>query len=149
LKLSSFNEQLTLLANLGVIAGIVFLGIEINQNSKMMATQTRTDIALSVMHVIEAQRNPGVVEANRKLAAGEELEFEDTYYLGNLARTTLRTWENTYYQYQNGLFSDSEFQADFSVWELSMPNPHMSQSWEREKLTYSPEFRKIMDQISE
>ena len=41
MKLSSMNEWLTLTANLGVIAGIVFLALEIQQNNALMASEAR------------------------------------------------------------------------------------------------------------
>ncbi|MEQ8314745.1 MAG: hypothetical protein RL839_00450 [Gammaproteobacteria bacterium] len=147
MTLEKLNSWLTLLANLGVIAGIVFLAIEINQNSKAVTAQTRTDISQSVIQIMEVQRNPGVIEAMRKRRSGEELSFEDNYYLENLARTTLRTWENTYYQYQNGLFDDEEFGADYRVWRNSIRATYMRTHWENARLNYSPSFRAAIDEL--
>ena len=41
MNLDKLNQFLTLLANLGVIAGIVFLAMEVQQNTSMMEAQTR------------------------------------------------------------------------------------------------------------
>ena len=41
MNLHKINEWLSLVANLGVIAGILFLAVEIQQNTEMMQSQTR------------------------------------------------------------------------------------------------------------
>jgi hypothetical protein len=45
MKKIDLNQGVNTLANLGVIAGIVFLALEINQNSEMMRAQTRNEVA--------------------------------------------------------------------------------------------------------
>ena len=41
MKLPDLNEWLTLGANIGVLAGIVFLGVELSQNNELMESQAR------------------------------------------------------------------------------------------------------------
>jgi hypothetical protein len=43
-----FGYWLSIFANLAVVAGIVFLGVEIRQNSEMMKAQIRNDITQNV-----------------------------------------------------------------------------------------------------
>lgn len=45
MKLSELNEWLTLTANFGVLLGIVFLGIEIQQNTRAIERQVNIDSA--------------------------------------------------------------------------------------------------------
>ena len=44
MRISEINEGVSLLANIGVIASIVFLGLEMQQNTEMMQSQTRNSI---------------------------------------------------------------------------------------------------------
>ena len=44
MKISSVNEGFSIIANVGVIASIVFLGVELQQNTNMMESQTRNSI---------------------------------------------------------------------------------------------------------
>jgi len=44
MKISAVNEVFSLIANIGVIASIVFLGLEMQQNTEMMQSQTRNSI---------------------------------------------------------------------------------------------------------
>ena len=42
MKISAFNESVSLIANIGVIGSILFLGLEMQQNTEMMRSQTRS-----------------------------------------------------------------------------------------------------------
>ena len=44
MRISAINEGVSLIANIGVIASIVFLGLEMQQNTEMMQSQTRNSI---------------------------------------------------------------------------------------------------------
>ena len=44
MNMSKANELLSLTANVGVIASIIFLGVEMQQNTDMMKSQTRNSI---------------------------------------------------------------------------------------------------------
>ena len=147
--MEKLNHWLTLSANLGVLTGIVFLAMELKQNSEMTAAQTRSELSQSVINLIEMERHPILVEANLKLQRGDELELLDVYYLDNMANATLRHWENTYYQYQNGLFDDQEFEADFEVWREAMQTSSYRDHWQERRATYSQSFRNVIDQLIE
>ena len=43
MKIKKLNDWLTLLANVGVIAGILFLGYELRQNNELMRAEARAD----------------------------------------------------------------------------------------------------------
>ena len=44
MKIAAVNEVVSLIANIGVIGSIVFLGLEMQQNTEMMQSQTRNSI---------------------------------------------------------------------------------------------------------
>jgi hypothetical protein len=43
------NKWLSLAANIAVVTGIVFVALQINQNNRMMRTQTRNAITASIL----------------------------------------------------------------------------------------------------
>ena len=110
------NLWLTLAANLAVLVGLVFLGVEINQNNEMMRAQTRSGITDAIIDNVKMYMDPRVIVANQKRRSGQPLSDEESALLNSLASATLRLWENTHYQYRNGLFDDAEFEADLAVW---------------------------------
>lgn len=146
-EISRLNEWLTLFANIGVVAGIFFLALEVSQNSRMMEAQTRAQITQSVTDLIQSDRDPNIAEALLKLDAGEILSEKDIHYLESRARLFLRTWENTYYQYENGLLDEQQFDADYFVWERIMRAEHFRDEWAKNRESYSVNFREIIDSI--
>ena len=50
--MSKLNERLTLVANLSVIAGIVFLAVEMRQNTEAIQAQTRDAITEKQMEYL-------------------------------------------------------------------------------------------------
>lgn len=74
MTMDKLNQWLTLLANVGVIAGIVFLGIEIRQNTEMIQSQTRDSISEKQIAVFEWWATD--TENNRIRKRGDELELD-------------------------------------------------------------------------
>ena len=54
MNMSKANELLSLTANVGVIASIIFLGVEMQQNTDMMKSQTRNSIVENQLTFYEA-----------------------------------------------------------------------------------------------
>lgn len=143
------NRWLTLGANLAVLVGLIFLVIEINQNNEMMRAQTRSGISDAIIDNIKLGMDPRVVVAYQKQRSGQPLSDEETYLLDQIANATLRLWENTHYQYRNGLFDDDEFEADLAVWREAMQAPEFRSHWSSRRQTYSEAFRRQIDDLVE
>ena len=143
------NLWLTLAANLAVLVGLVLLVIEINQNNEIMRAQTRSGITGAIIDNIEMYMDPRVIVANQKRRNGQPLSDEESALLNSLAGATLRLWENTHYQYRNGLFDDAEFEADLYVWREEMKKTEFKLHWSSSRHTYSEAFRMQIDEIVE
>ena len=111
------NKWLTLAANTAVIAGIVFLAVELHQNSRMVQTQTRNAITESILDFQFNAEMSGLADIARK---GNQdptsLTVEETQKLFTLYVANLRLWENIHYQYRNGVFDEEEFTAERNSW---------------------------------
>ncbi len=65
-----------------------------------------------------------------------------------LARSTDAVWrlrENIYYQYQNGLFDESEFLAESASWAGSFDTPFGHQYYCRTRTFFSPGFINLVE----
>ena len=125
------NRWLTLGANLAVLVGLVFLVVEINRNNEMMRAQTRSGITDAIIDNVKLGMDPRVIVAYQKQRSGQPLSDEESILLNQIASATLRLWENTHYQYRNGLFDDAEFQADLAVWRQDMQKTEFKLSRKR------------------
>ena len=114
MKKIGLGQTITVLANVGVIAGIVFLGLELQQNQRMVMAQTRNEISRMSIDLQQSNREPGqasvIVRGNR----GESLTDEESFLFARWAAVTLEFWENVNYQYRQGLFDEDEYRAQLN-----------------------------------
>ena len=127
----ALNRWLSRTANIGVIAGIVFLAVEIRQNTDMMRAQTRSSVTGSILTLIEMERHPLLASAYKKQASEQPLNYEEEYILDNMANATFRHWENSFYQHRVGLFGEDEYLAEIQVGREMMVEEHMTRHWKK------------------
>ena len=110
MNFDKLNQWLSLVSNLGVLVGIIFLAIEMDQNTAMMRAQTRDAMTEKQMSFYsQILEDPGITESFLTIS-GYVDEFNlQSAQANNLYRSQLRMWENEWYQYQQGLFEDEEF----------------------------------------
>ena len=56
-----------------------------------------------------------------------------------------REWENSYYQYQRGLFDADEFEPRTLRWRSQMEPDAARALWAGTRMWYAPGFREIVD----
>ena len=111
------NKWLALIANVAVVAGIVFLALELNQNSRMMKTQTRNAVTESILNFQFNAQTSGLRDVEEKANSDlSSLTAEEARKLFQLYVSNLRLWENIHYQYRNGVFDEDEFAAERNTW---------------------------------
>ena len=100
-----FNRWLTLAANIGVLVGIVFLALEIRQNSDHLALQL--EFAVPTQKIFEINRDlmdPSVANALAKaIEAPAELTFEEGLVASAFILNALNEWEDRYLLHRAGL----------------------------------------------
>ena len=92
-------------ANVGVLVGILFLAVEIRQNSDHLALQL--EFAQPTQKIFEANRdlmNPAIARVFAKaVEAPAELTFEEGLIASSLILNLLNEWEDRYLIYKAGL----------------------------------------------
>jgi hypothetical protein len=148
MKKIDLGQAITILANVGVIAGIAFLAAELRQNNQMMRAQTRNDIAQSVVTLLRDISDKELIEIAAK-AGGDltNLTQIETNRLTYGFLVQFRTWENIHYQYRMGLFDDQEFAAERGVWAATMQAPMSVTMWCGVREVMSPTFRRELDTL--
>ena len=120
MEIAKLNDWLQILGMIGVIASLIFVGLELRQSREIAISQTYQSRAESeVAMILESSSNSAFRTARPKLNAGliEELTDEEhvalDYHYGALA--TL--WENDHFQYQQGYLSDEHWAK--TEWNLT------------------------------
>lgn len=106
---SQLNEWLTLGANCGVLIGIVFLIIEIRQNTELHRSDSRKAIIsndqTSLLVALDHH------DIFRKLSQKEPLSQEDQYRLSFIFAIDLRNREFEYFQYKSGSLDENTWKS--------------------------------------
>ena len=117
MKKIDLGRTVTILANLGVLTGILLLVYELNQNREMMQAQTRHSVAEMLVNLLALEiGDPGIAAIQSKHNSGEELTPVETERFVLLQEAYWRYRENVHYQYRNGLYDEDEYLALRAVW---------------------------------
>jgi len=150
--MSKLNQWLTLVANLSVVVGIVFLAAEMRQNTEAVQAQTRDSITEKQMEFYGwlatnrdlAEIYSGAIVTDARIA---DLTPADRTMLNSFWQGVLREWENSYYQYAHGLFEEGEYEARIQRWRSGLSLPSVRDIWTRSRDTFAPGFRADVDRI--
>ena len=149
MEFDKLNKSLTLVANFGVIVGIIFLVVEIRQNTTISRAHTRAQQTVSVLTLQQMESNPDLLDAYEKVAAGRPLRFRDQFVLALIANANFRHWENSYYQRQEGQFAEDEFMAEAATIRNLLAEQNHWEYWACSRQTYSQEFRDFVDSLAD
>ncbi len=94
MKKLDFGQAVTILANVGVIAGIIFLAIEIRQNNELMMADARFNRASNAMGAYELQaKDPVIAPLLVKDRNGELLTEEEEFRIQSFWMRVLKNLE--------------------------------------------------------
>ena len=148
MKISAIDEGVSLIANIGVIGSIIFLGLEMHQNTEMMQSQTRNSIVEHQLFLYEkVLENTEIFDITDRLNANLDVTETERNQLHFWILSQLRMWENEFYQYQIGLYAAEEFEARKIWWGRIMRRPVNLQTWRVEQETFYPDFRIYMNEL--
>ena len=108
------NRWLTLAANVGVIAGLVFVALEIRTNTESNDIAIRASSASNWMALNSTiVENRDVADMFEKGLAGEELDRAEARQFGNLVSMYLTQSLHMLNLYDKGLISEAEVRSSF------------------------------------
>jgi hypothetical protein len=145
----SLSRWLSIGANFGVLVGIAFLAIEIQQNTEMtraQITQSRADAAISVADMaVNSDYIPAIYV---KIQNGESLSEEDAFRYTVWLRATLRNQDNNIQQYDQGLLGEHIPRSAAGVVRgVIKNNPVGRDYWARGKTSYSDAYIAFVEAI--
>ncbi len=126
---SKINECLQVVGMFGVIASIIFVGLQLNQTQQLALSSTyQARSATTVESLVAAISSPEFLSASAKNYAGksDELTLQEAvaweYYLG--AEMTL--FENNHQQYEMGFLREEHWQRNVAELKCKFELPSQS-----------------------
>ena len=149
LDTEKLNRWLALGANVGVLVGIVFLAVEIRQNTDMTRAQITQSRAEAAMSLADSSYNSEYIpDIWIKSQEGEPLTAAENFRFRVWLRASLRNQDNNFQQYKQGLLGDHIPELVSRVVRTTIASsPSGREYWEGAKFGYSVEFIKYVDSV--
>jgi len=146
-KKIDLGQTIQILANLGVIAGIVFLGIELQQNNALLSAQARagrTELAKDGANRFLA--NPELVSIMVRRRNNEPLTDEDAQKVNPIMRALLVNMQHIYTEYREGLIPVEDVPIELWRTHYRTNFPDLPKCWADIKPNYRSTFVKFFDE---
>jgi len=146
-RTQSFIEAIGLVS---VVAGLIFVVIELRQGQEQMAAQTRQAIAQGAINFLT--RETESAEFTSLLMRGDrgkKLTDVENYRYTLHVVSMFVFWENYQYQFEAGMLEDDEYYPQLNVWKGRISSPGRHRVWCQERNTFSKRLVMRVDELME
>ena len=148
MKKIDLSQTITILANVGVIASLVFLSMQVRQEAAASRAATFQQLKDSWVQVNLAEATS--VDLAKAFETAQTQGWEgtgsvDRRLLSGYVRTLFHNWSNAYYHYENGTLDENQWQSYIREVRSGMRSPLLRQVWSEWGFVYDDEFRKLMN----
>ena len=146
MKKIDLGQTVTIFANIGVIAGIVFLGFEIRQNTMAV----KSEASIGVQSQIQSIYNMLLVDPMmdiymRGMENPADLDPLEAAKLNAFLSTNLAAFQNIYTQVQEGSYDESLARGYWQLLRNLLEMPGMKEYWATRSYVMSDEFRLFVE----
>lgn len=146
MKKIDLGQTITILANVGVIAGLLLLVFELRQNSEALGLQARLERENTLRQGLTRRlNNSDLVRAAAKAIEQEELSLEEELLLEDYNRGAMVDWWLAYRQVQDGALDEAALPVTLwsTVFREGTAFPRMDESWTEFKRLFPQEVEYI------
>jgi len=144
------NSWLGVLANIGVIAGIVFLAFEIRQNTEVAVSSAELEVSnLQTEFHMRLAENPDLARLYRvgqlnpqELTDVEKIQFE------YMVASVFLFMEGAYKQYRRGFLPQDGWTPYEDLIESFLERELIREWWFSRRTVFSPDFEKVVTEIA-
>ena len=149
LKTTSWKDIAELAGIFAVVLSLVLVAYELRQNTTMMRAQTRDAMTEKQMMFTDWVATNRYTAEILTLAGQRKLEPGTPEYISFqfFSQGIVREWENSFYQYEQGLYDLEEFEPRKARWEEVLRGTPMRDYWIQSRGQFSPRFREEVDNI--
>ena len=138
-----FTAWMDVLANVGVLAGILFLTIEVSQNT--LATKSEASLAIQTSiseSISEVSSSPEIFDVITKIYADEELTDKEKLLASFRFHSILTMMEGALMQYELGVIDSTVIQSFESELYMVTHGTEFSRwNWRNQADSFSPQMR--------
>jgi hypothetical protein len=145
------GQTMGVLANLGVLAGIIFMGLELRQNNQLLQAEAiGALLETRINRSAELARNQGVAALLAKNTRKEALTDDEMLRLTQFHTRVFLGFEKTYFLYQEGVIGEEYMRTNLPIMKRAFNEKGVSQSpsqtWESFKMVAPPAYIGFIEQ---
>ncbi len=145
------------LGGIGVIFTVVYLALQIRQNTKSVEENTRTAKAQmrfqittdSINSIRSVRTSDSLIRTFDKASRGEELDSTDLLLIDLYAREIFRSAEGNFYQYRTGTIDEEEFEGMRAFYIDTFQQEYMRNFWLLNKHQFPSMFVEEVERMLE
>ena len=143
------GQAVSVIANIGVIAGIIFVAVEVRQNNRLLEAQARYSLRQYRSDIADTIMTPHVLEATHKYANGESLSPAEKSATLMTALKVIELWEWQHGEFVAGMLRRETLPVD--SWRLwyhgkgQSPLP-IEEIWVLRKKVMNPGFVRFFEE---
>jgi hypothetical protein len=142
MKKFHLGQTAAIIANIGVIAGILFLAFELHQNNELLEAHARFNHKETRANFLgEFEANPDLARIYVKAESGETLRPEEQLQLDSYRDRLFVSWEWEFFEAQSG-----RIEIPVSGYRSSMSEPGTRERWEERKHMFADEFVRFIEE---
>ena len=147
MKKIDVGQTISIFANLGVVAGIVFLAVEVGQNNELMRAAARDAQYERIRGYVEqVYTTPGLAEIIVKARSGTPLTDVEDLMLFSRQLRLLRGFEVQYREYTQGTVDALPSNWKKHFYEGQNRNPPLIDAWEEARAVLRPDFVQYVEE---
>ena len=133
-----------LLAAIGVIVSLIYLAVQIRQNSILTKASIKHSLASQTQ--ISSQSWAEHAEAVMRVVEKNNPSTSDEFVTQQLLQANFRSYENYLYQYKIGLFDESEWIGIKQTMYRQLSYPQVASWWMSSKSEFSDDLCELLDE---
>ena len=145
--MSRTTRWVTLAANIGALAAVILIVVQLQQNRELMRAQVRHELSTVIVEMVNSwANNSQLASVLRRGNLGEPLTPDELMQFRMRNNALFRYWENVHYQYRQGLYDHVEFAKQKEAWKATFASGVGAVTyWCEVRTLYSPLFMAEMD----
>lgn len=143
------NRWLSLAANLGILAGLVLVAVQINQNSQLVRLQLINEGNVALNHIWANAMGENPTDAIAiSIEHPEEMTYADFMAVDAWLYSSMNLFYRNYELAQEGLFGERDWQAGVEAYAPWFLSNGFGRAWWHEEARhfFAPEFAGYVDE---
>jgi len=138
-------QTISIITNLGVIAGLVMVGVEISQNSEMLRITAARESTASIVETVTQQMDTDVALTLAKAFDGEPLSISEVVVLEGYLFPLLLIIQDDYIDFQRGVYSEERWRSRAAFVRAIFLTEATRKWWHAFKVSFTEQFQQYVD----